>query len=309
MAVHAVQRPVAQAIRTFRASVSSSHRTARSGERSKPFGLRTVTVSACLALLILAAPGGRYGAAPAAAALSPQPKPTVVLVHGAWADASGWVGVIQRLQADGYPVIAPANPLRGLSGDAAYVATLVRSIAGPVILVGHSYGGAVVTNAAAGNPNVKALVFVDAFVPDQGETVLQLATAKPGSCLGGDPTKVFNLVPAAPGGDVDLYIKPNLFHGCFANDLSDIDAAVLASAQRPVTLSALAVPSGIPAWRTIPSWYVLGTADRVIPPAEQRTMAERAHAHVTEVDAMHPSMISHPKTVADVIVEAARAAG
>jgi len=265
------------------------------------------TTALFLALVLVTAVSVRHRAANAAVAPTAQPRPTIVLVHGAWADASGWAGVTRRLRAGGYTVVSPANPLRGLAGDAAYLRSLLQTISGPIVLVGHSYGGAVVTNAAAGNPGVKALVYVDAFVPDLGETVLQLATALPGSCLGGDPTKVFDLVPAAPAGDLDLYIKPRLFPGCFANDLTEEDAAILASAQRPVTLSSLVVPTGVPAWRTIPSWYVLGTADRVIPPAEQRAMAERAHAHITTVDAMHPSMISHPEEVTGVILEAARA--
>ena len=265
------------------------------------------TIALCLALVLVTAPGVRHRAANAAVAPAAQPRPTVVLVHGAWADASGWAGVTRRLRAGGYTVVSSANPLRGLAGDAAYLRSLLQTISGPIVLVGHSYGGAVVTNAAAGNPEVKALVYVDAFLPDLGETVLQLATAQPGSCLGGDPTKVFDLVPAAPAGDVDLYIKPSLFPGCFANDLPAEDATILASAQRPVTLSSLVAPTGVPAWRTIPSLYVLGTADRVIPPAEQRVMAERAHAHITAVDAMHPSMISHPDEVTGVILQAARA--
>jgi pimeloyl-ACP methyl ester carboxylesterase len=276
----------------------------RSRPRS-PGAVWTGIVLACLAAVVPTVPRAlstaAVGARPAAS------LPTIVLVHGAWADGSGWEGVVRRLQSDGYPVVVPANPLRGLPGDSAYVAGVLRSVAGPVILVGHSYGGAVITNAALGNPAVKALVYVDAFVPDVGETVLQLATAQPGSCLGGDPTAVFDLVPAAPAGDVDLYIKRNLFSGCFANDVLPADAAVLAASQRPVTLSALGQPSGVPAWRGLPSWYVVGTADRVLPPAEQRIMARRAGSHITEVDAGHPAMISHPDVVTGVIREAARA--
>jgi pimeloyl-ACP methyl ester carboxylesterase len=271
-------------------------------------GTRAIIVSACLALTAIAAPPG-VALARTALSQSAQPKPSIVLVHGAWADGSGWEGVVRRLQDEGYHVIVPPNPLRGVASDSAYLATFLKTVAGPLILVGHSYGGAVITNAASADPAVKALVYVDAFVPDAGESVLQLATAQPGSCLGGDPTKVFDLVPATPTGDVDLYIKANLFPGCFANELSQSDAAALASSQRPLTLSALVMPSGPPAWKTIPSWYVLGTADHVLPPAEQRVMAQRAHAHVTEVDAMHPSMISHPDAISDVIIQAARASG
>ena len=240
------------------------------------------------------------------------PKPSIVLVHGAWADASGWSGVIQRLQEEGYTVYAPPNPLRSLTSDAAYIASFLQSISGPIILVGHSYGGAVITNAATGNPNVKALVYIDAFAPDQNEAVLQLLATPPpagqsGTCLGPDPTQVFNFVPypGAPTGDFDVYLKPNIFPSCFANELSLDKAAVLASSQRPLTLSAGLVKSGAPAWKTIPSWYLVGTLDHVIPPYLQLFMAQRAHATIVQIAAMHPSMITHPKAVTDLIEEAA----
>src|SRR5438309_4097546 len=145
-------------------------------------------------------------------------KPSVVLVHGAWADGSSWSRVVAHLQATGYTVYVPPNPLRGLASDPAYVASFLATISGPVILVGHSYGGAVITNVAAGNPNIRALVFVDAFAPDEGESIGDLASTPPppgqsASCLAGDPTQVFNFVPLA-GGDVDLYIKPSVFPSC-----------------------------------------------------------------------------------------------
>ncbi len=242
------------------------------------------------------------------------PKPTIVLEHGAWADGSSWSGVIRRLQNDGYTVVAPPNPLRGLASDAATLADFLATIQGPIVLAGHSYGGAVITNAATGNPNVKALVYVDAFIPDQGENVFALNAAQPGSCLGGDPTKVFNFVPypGAPAGDFDAYLKPAPdlpypgFHDCFANDLPASQAAVLAATQRPIALSAGSAPSGPPAWKTIPSWALIGTIDHVIPPAELVFMANRANAHITEIRASHLSLISHPAAVEDVIVNAAR---
>jgi pimeloyl-ACP methyl ester carboxylesterase len=239
---------------------------------------------------------------------------TIVLVHGAWADAAGWSGVISRLQADGYTVWAVPNPLRGLSSDAAYVASILNTITGPIVLVAHSYGGAVITNAATGNPNVKALVYIDGFAPDEGETGFQLLGMPPppgqsASCVLGDPSTVFNIVsyPGAQNGDVDLYIKPEVFPSCFANTIAAKQAAVLAASQRPITFSAGAEPSGPPAWKTIPSWYLVGTLDKVIPPYVQMFMAERANAQIVQVKAPHPSMISDPNAAADLIETAARA--
>ena len=238
-------------------------------------------------------------------------KPVIVLEHGAWADASSWAAVISRLQADGFTVYAPPNPLRGLPQDSAYLhdfLTQNAALAGrPVVLVGHSYGGAVITNAAVGDSEVKALVYVDAFIPDQGETILQLSSAQPGSCLGGNPADVFDFVPypGGPAGDVDTYIIPSLVPGCFASGLPSAQAAVIAATQRPLAASTLTEPSGAPAWTTIPSWAVIGTADLVIPPAELTFMAKRADARITYVDAGHLSMISDPGAVARVILEAA----
>jgi pimeloyl-ACP methyl ester carboxylesterase len=178
------------------------------------------------------------------------------------------------------------------------------------VLVGHSYGGAVITNAAAGNPNVKALVFVDAFAPDQGETLGQLSSAPPPlglspSCLAGDPTLVLNFVPLT-NGDVDTYVKPSLFPSCFANDLPPSQGAVLASIQRPLALSVLPQKSGFPAWGTIPSWYLVGTIDNVIPSWAQLFMAQRAGSTIVQVRASHLAMISHPEAVTDLIQQAAQ---
>jgi len=246
-------------------------------------------------------------------------KPTVVLVHGSWADASSWNAVIQRLQAAGYTVVAPPNPLRSVPEDSAYIANFLKTISGPIVLVGHSYGGAVITNAATGNPNVKALVYVDAFLPAQGELVFQLAS--PQSCLAGaasDPTKVFDFVqdPALPAGDVDAYLKVEAtslypgFSACFANGLAPQKAAELAATQRPGALSAIgptAPPSGVPAWQTIPSWDLIGTQDHVIPPTAQLAMARRANAHISEFDAGHLGLISDPDAVVKVILSAIKA--
>ena len=287
---------------------------------------RRLTLPALLAailaaVLLVIVPGRAFSSAgaPAGAATAADgrhsAKPVIVLEHGAWADASSWNSVISRLQRAGFTVYAPPNPLRGLPQDSAYLhdfLTQNAALAGqPVILVGHSYGGAVITNAAVGDPQVKALVYVDAFIPDQGETLLQLSSAQPGSCLGGNPADVFNLVPypGGPTGDVDTYIKPNLVPGCFASGLPAPQAAVIAATQRPLAASTLGEPSGPPAWKTIPSWAVIGTADRVIPPAELTFMANRAGAHITDVNAGHLSMISKPSVITRVILDAAEATG
>ncbi|MEV7681968.1 alpha/beta hydrolase [Streptomyces sp. NPDC088341] len=244
------------------------------------------------------------------------PKPTIVLVHGAWADASSWNPVISRLQHDGYTVAAPPNPLRGVGHDAQTLKNYLATIKGPVVLVGHSYGGMVITNAAAGNPNVKALVYDNAYIPAQGETVFQINAAKPGSCVTADPSTFLNLVPypGSPEGDFDAYLKVEAngvyqgFADCFANGVPRDQARLLAAGQRPFAVSAGSEPSGTPAWKTIPSWAVVGTSDHVIPPAEQLAMATRAKAHITKVNAGHLSLITRPGTVTGVIRDAARAA-
>jgi len=237
-------------------------------------------------------------------------RAVIVLEHGAWADASSWRGEIARLQYDGYTVYAPPNPLRGLPYDSTYLHDFLTedpALQGhPVVLVGHSYGGAVITNAAVGVPEVRSLVYVDAFIPDQGENLLDLDA---GSCLGGNPADLFDLVPypGGPQGDLDAYIKQNVVPSCFATGLPPAQAAVIAATQRPLAASALSEPSGPPAWKNLPSWDMVGTADKVIPPADQLMMARRAGAHITEVDAGHLSLISRPQMVTDVIEAAARA--
>jgi pimeloyl-ACP methyl ester carboxylesterase len=278
---------------------------------------RLIILAAVLAIAgLIIAVAGQTGPAHAATGRAAQasaaswtsgPKPTIVLVHGAWADSGSWNGVIGRLQLAGYTVDAPPNPLRGVSYDSAYLADFLSTISGPIVLVGHSYGGFAITNAAIGNPNVKALVYDDAYIPAQGDTLLGLTSAKPGSCLGAP--NVFNRVPypGSPAGDVDLYVKPTVFPGCFANGLPPAEAAVLAATQRPLPFSALTEKSGPPAWKTIPSWDIVGTADHVIPPAEQLAMAKNAGASITEINAPHLSMITDPGVVARVIIQAARA--
>ena len=262
-----------------------------------------------------AAPAGASVSAAAAAGGGDSAKPVIVLEHGAWADASSWSSVIGQLQRSGFAVYAPPNPLRGLPQDSAYLHQFLTQnpvLQGhPIVLVGHSYGGAVITNAAVGDPEVRALVYVDAFIPDEGDTIGHLAMAQPGSCLGGNPADVFNLVPypGGPSGDVDLYIKPTLVPGCFASGLPASQAAVIAATQRPLAASAFTEPSGPPAWKTIPSWAVIGTGDRVIPPAELTFMAQRAGARITDVSAGHLSLISQPSVVTRVIRAAVQATG
>ena len=282
---------------------------------ARPTRLRLIIATALLAvagLLAATQAASAHSSRPQAFAWDGGPKPVIVLEHGAWADASSWAAVIARLQAAGFTVYAPPNPLRGLPQDSAYLQDFLTqntALAGqPIVLVGHSYGGAVITNAAVNNSEVKALVYVDAFIPDQNETLAQLVSAQPGSCLSGNPPDIFNLVPypGAPTGDVDTYIKQSLVPGCFASGLPASQAAVIAATQRPLAASTLGEPSGPPAWKTIPSWDVIGTADRVLPPAEQIFMAKRAGAHITKVNAGHLSMIADPETVAQVIEQAAQ---
>jgi pimeloyl-ACP methyl ester carboxylesterase len=232
-------------------------------------------------------------------------KPTIVLVHGAFADSSSWYGVIPILERDGYPVIATANPLRGVKGDADTVRALLVSMNTPVVLVGHSYGGMVISNAANGQANVKALVYVAAFAPDVGETAGDLNKKFPGSLVG--PA----LAPPVPlpGGGHDLYIRQDKFHDAFAPDVPANDAKLAAAAQRPVTDIAFSEPATEPAWKTIPSWFVYGDHDTAIPPKLHAFMAERAHPRATSVveGASHVVMVSHPDAVAKVIEDAATA--
>jgi pimeloyl-ACP methyl ester carboxylesterase len=239
-------------------------------------------------------------------------KPTIVLVHGAWADGSSWNAVSTELQGQGFTVLTPPNLLRGVTTDAPYVASfLAQRTKGPVVLVGHSYGGFVITNAALAGGDVKALVYVDAFMPDEGETTF-VVLGDSGSALAvPDPTTVLDVVgyPGAPEGDADAYLKPDVVHTAFAPDLPEADRWLIAASQRPLTLAANTIPSGAPAWKTLPSWAVIGTEDRIIPPAAQRRMAGRAGATITEVDSSHVSMVSHPDVSVAAILAAVAAVG
>jgi pimeloyl-ACP methyl ester carboxylesterase len=226
-------------------------------------------------------------------------KPAIVLVHGAWADGTSWNTVIPKLVAAGFPVYAPPNPLRGLASDAASIAAFAKAVPGAVILVGHSYGGAVISVASPGNANIKALVYVDAFAPDEGETLGGILAGSP------PPPDLFIPVPFGTSGDADLYFNPKYYGAVFASDVPEPAASLMAITQRPLTASSFneKTPAAV-GWKTLPSWYVVGDADLVIPPALQLKMAERAKATITHVNGSHPSMIQHPEATVDAILAA-----
>jgi pimeloyl-ACP methyl ester carboxylesterase len=238
------------------------------------------------------------------------PKPTVVLVHGAWADGSSWNAVATALQDQGFTVLTPPNPLRGVEPDSAYVASfLAQRTSGPVVLVGHSYGGFVITNAAAGGGDVRALVYVDAFIPDEGETVFAILGGSGSALDVPDPTTVLDVVgyPGGPEGDAEAFLKPETVHRAFAQDLPEVDRRLIVASQRPITLSANTTPSGRGGWKELPSWAVVGTEDLVIPPDTQRRMAERAGATITDVAGSHVSMVSHPQATIEAVLAAVAA--
>ncbi len=283
----------------------------RSPNRPRLKKIWLIALSAITGVLLIAGTGASASpgahAATVAAHHDNGPKPTIVLVHGAFADASGWAGVITRLEDRGYTVLAPANPLRGVATDSAYIASVLATITGPIVLVGHSYGGEVITNAATGNPNVKALVYIAAFAPDLGETAGGILARFPGSMLT-PPNLILRPFPQPDGttGE-DAYINPTVFREAFCADCSASTAAVMAATQRPAALATLSEPSGVPAWKTIPSWYLVASQDHAIPPAAERFMAARMHAHTVEINSSHAAMVSHPGAVTDLILSAAQA--
>ncbi|WP_329454843.1 alpha/beta fold hydrolase [Streptomyces sp. NBC_01497] len=223
------------------------------------------------------------------------PKPTVVLVHGAWADSSSWAGVMERLRKDGYPVRAIANPLQGLTSDSAYLSSYLATIDGPVILAGHSYGGAVITNAAASDPEVKALVYVAGFIPVKGETVGDLAARS---------SSPIPLISTPVPGGTDVSIDPAHFRDVFAGDVNTTTAADLAAEQRPANTRAVTDASASEGFRSIPSWSLITTQDHAISPDVQRFMSQRAGAHIEKVSSSHAVMVSHPSAVTRVIEDA-----
>jgi pimeloyl-ACP methyl ester carboxylesterase len=238
----------------------------------------------------------------AEAASADSAAPTVVLVHGAFADSSGWNDVVSQLLDAGVTVQAVSNPLRGITADAAYVASAIALVPGPVIAVGHSYGGAVITNAALPARNVVGLVYVAAFAPDEGELLSDIE--------GDSKDSVLNAVllplqyPSGQGTETEFAIDPEHFHEAFAADLPERQAAVMATTQRPVAGAAFSEPTGTPAWRTLPSWAVVATGDKAAGSDVVRSMAERAKATIVEVEGSHVIMISQPRAVTDVILQA-----
>lgn len=266
---------------------------------------RTMLLMGALTMALAAAacsPGGDTAAAQTRTTTTvPHPnKPGVLLVHGAFADGSSWGGVAQQLQAKGYRVTTAAVPLRGLESDSAYIRGILDSLPGKTILVGHSYGGAVITNAAAGSPKAAGLVYVAAFAPDQGESLGELDGR-----YGGPATKI--TVPHQVEGEAvpELTIAADKFGEYFAQDVPAVQAAVMAAGQRPISVASFAEKTGAPAWRALPSWYLVATEDRMIPPTGQREMAKRLNATVTEHAGSHAIAVSHPDAVVTVIDQAA----
>jgi pimeloyl-ACP methyl ester carboxylesterase len=244
------------------------------------------------------------------ASVSSQPKgqlmpPTIILVHGAFAESSSWDGVIDPLASAGHSVMAAANPLRGPAADAEAISDVVRSVDGPVVLVGHSYGGSVISNVAADSGEITGLVYIAGFAPEAGESCFELSAKFPGSTLG-------DAVRPTPRSDgtTDLTIAQELFHDQFAADVPEEKTARMAATQRPVTLEGLQEPSGErPLWKELPSWFVYGEEDKNIPAALQRFMAERAGARraVGIAGASHAIAVSCPEETTDMVLEAAAA--
>ncbi|MGW0883098.1 alpha/beta fold hydrolase [Streptomyces sp. NPDC002671] len=236
-------------------------------------------------------------------------KPTIVLLHGAFADGSSWNAVVQRLQHDGYHVIAPPNTLRGIPQDSTYLNSLLKTIKGPIVLVGHSYAGEVISQAAAGLDNVKALVYINAIMPDKGESFASLSSKFPAAPL----AKALTQVPFRNGDGTtgtDVYIQPGKVHATFAQDLSQQQASIIASTQRPIALSAFTDQLTEAAWRDKPVYVLVGKQDRGINPSLERYEAKRAHARKTvEINSSHVSLVSHPQAVTDLILTAAHNSG
>ncbi len=277
---------------------------------SRIAAISVVAAAACALTLGLTTTAQADGAVSAASQRinSAVPKPTVVLVHGAWADASSWTPVIERLQRAGYPVLAPPNPLRGLSSDSAYIASYLKQVSGPVIVVGHSYGGAVITNAAVGDANVKALVYIAGWAPDQGDSLASLLDTPAAHTIPALPTLASTYPKPDGTTGVELTINPSQYASVFFdNQLPNHQEQAFAAEQRPLSTDAATQASGTPAWKAIPSWYMVAKQDRAIAPDLERFMAARAHAHTVQVDGPHVIMLTSPGAVTHLIEQAATA--
>ncbi|MFG2477769.1 alpha/beta fold hydrolase [Streptomyces fagopyri] len=271
--------------------------SALSGTRRRIRRSRTAAAGCAVAALCTA------GVAPAVA--DGGTKPTIVLVHGAFADGSSWNGVIERLERRGYTVMAPANPLRGLYSDSTYIASVLKSVKGPIVLAGHSYGGAVISTAAEGNSQVKSLVYISALMPDVGESGMSLGARFP-SALGTATESVPYLAGDGVSG-TDLYLKRDKVRPVFAACLPESQANLLGVTQRPAATTAFSETAKVAAWKTIPSWALVGRQDMTINPEQERFEARRAHSHTVEINSCHVSLIAHPDAVADLILQAAAA--
>jgi pimeloyl-ACP methyl ester carboxylesterase len=276
---------------------------------SRPFWRRGASVAAAAAIVTAALipMQAASGDAPTVAQETDAAKPTIVMVHGLWADSSSFAPVTSILQSKGYKVQVVANPLRGVTSDSAYLASYIQqATTGPVVVVAHSYGGVVATNAAASDPDVRGLVYIDAFAPAEGQTLGGIVAESTSVLNVTDPTTVFDVVAyaGAENGDVDLYLKPEVFHKSFMPDVDPVTRSIMLAGQRPTANFVNYEPSGVPAWATLPSWYVLGTQDQIVPPALQREQAEQAGSTIVEVEAGHVPMLSKPLQVAKVIEKA-----
>ncbi|MEV6118391.1 alpha/beta hydrolase [Streptomyces sp. NPDC052109] len=263
---------------------------------------RRIAAAGCAAAVLCAVPTAPAVAQSGASGAAP----TIVLVHGAFADGSSWNGVIERLERRGYTVMAPANPLRGLHSDAAYIASVLKSVRGPIVLAGHSYGGAVISSAAAGNPQVKSLVYINALVPDVGESGMSLSARFPSALATATESVKYRT------GDMngtDLYLKRSKVHSVFAACLPAAQANLLGVTQRPAATTAFSEKAEVAAWKNIPSWALVGRRDMTITPEQERFEARRAHSHTVEINSCHVSLIAQPDAVAGLILKAASAAG
>jgi pimeloyl-ACP methyl ester carboxylesterase len=261
----------------------------------------SIFVAPLMAATILAGPGSAVAATAQSPTPPSTPRPTIVLVHGAFADSSSWSQEIPVLQNAGYPVIAVANPLRDVASDSAYVESVLQTVPGPVVLVGHSYAGFLISQAAAEDPNVKALVYVAAYIPMAGETPAQLTYMNPGSELTGS-----NLITRPEPTGTDIYINPATFGQVYAGGLSQSEIATAAAEQRPITASALSDPATVNPPASTPKWEIVALEDHAIPTKTEFFMAQRAQATVVPANCGHDVPAARPRIVDATILKAAQ---